>query len=81
MNGVANRTGVKSGTCVVDDLVLQRVQRHLLLLHTLCVESDQAAEVVGQLARGLSYEQLQQMQVGGDSGRIWRARTVFIHRI
>ena len=28
VNGVANRTGVKSGTCVVDDLLLQRVQRH-----------------------------------------------------
>jgi len=55
--------GVRSGTCVVDDLVTQKVVRQLLLLHTLCVEHDQAAEVVGQLARRLTHDQIQKLQV------------------
>mmetsp|Transcript_20607 Transcript_20607/g.57471 ORF Transcript_20607/g.57471 Transcript_20607/m.57471 type:complete len:597 (+) Transcript_20607:45-1835(+) len=58
-----NNLGVQSGTCVVDDLVMQKVQRQLLLLHTLCVEYDQAAEMVGRLARTLTRDQLQQLQV------------------
>lgn len=56
------RTGVKSGTGMVDELVLRRVSTWLAELHMLSIAHDTAATKLGQLARRLSYDLLQQFQ-------------------
>lgn len=55
--------GVKSGTGVVNDLIMRKLRQWLQQLHTLCVANEQASVALGKLAKRLKKEQLQQLQV------------------
>lgn len=54
--------GVKSGTGVVDELLVRKVQQCAAELHTLCISNDRAAERLAKLAQTLPRKELQQLQ-------------------
>ncbi len=53
-----------SGTAVVEELLLRRIQAWAAELHTLAITHAAAAERLGELCRGMAAKELQQMQVG-----------------
>mmetsp|Transcript_22826 Transcript_22826/g.58107 ORF Transcript_22826/g.58107 Transcript_22826/m.58107 type:complete len:441 (-) Transcript_22826:118-1440(-) len=55
--------GVKSGTGMVDEIILRRVATWVAELHMLCISHETAADALGRLARRLNRDQLQQFQV------------------
>ncbi|MEW5309561.1 MAG: hypothetical protein WDW38_001442 [Sanguina aurantia] len=55
--------GVLSGTAVVEDLVMRKIQAWATELHTLCITYGEAAALVGEFARRLGAAHMQQLQV------------------
>jgi hypothetical protein len=58
---------VRSGTAVVEDVLLRRLQLRATRLHTIAISDVGAATRLAELARGATGEQMQQLQV-----RPWR---------
>lgn len=58
-----------SGTAVVEDLLLRRIQACAAELHTLAITHATAAERLGELCRGMAPKELQQLQVGGGGSK------------
>lgn len=59
----ARPVGVRSGTAVVEDILLRKLQLWAARMHTLAVGAPEAAEELVRRVRGASKEQLQQLQV------------------
>ncbi|KAG2499272.1 hypothetical protein HYH03_002850 [Edaphochlamys debaryana] len=59
--------GVLSGTAVVEELLLRRIQTAARELHLLAITHAPAAERLAELCRGMSVAELQQLQVMFDS--------------
>lgn len=59
--------GVKSGTGIVDELILQKLNQWVKEMHMLCISKEDASEALGRAARQLDPGDLQQLQVGGSS--------------
>lgn len=55
--------GIKSGTGVVEELLMRKVQDWVQELNVLAISNEQASDTLGVLARGLNKQQLQQLQV------------------
>ncbi|GAX79775.1 hypothetical protein CEUSTIGMA_g7215.t1 [Chlamydomonas eustigma] len=55
--------GVRSGTGIIDDLLLQRVHQLVQGLHMLCITSEEAAAMISKMARTLPLHDFQQLQV------------------
>ncbi len=55
--------GVKSGTAVVEELMMRKVQGWVQELSVISVSNERAADMLSSLARELTREQLQQLQV------------------
>lgn len=55
--------GVKSGTNIVEDVLLLQLQQLALQLHTLTVNDAEAASVLVHLVAKMSQRHLQQLQV------------------
>jgi predicted ATP-dependent serine protease len=56
-------TGVRSGTGIIDDLLLQRVHQLVQELHMLCITSEEAADAISKMSRKLPLQDFQQLQV------------------
>lgn len=55
--------GVRSGTGIVDELLLQKIHRIVKELHHLCISQEGAAKVVSRMASKLDHGDFQQLQV------------------
>jgi hypothetical protein len=55
--------GVRSGTGIVDELLLQRIHRIVKELHMLCISQEGAARIVSRMASKLDHGDFQQLQV------------------
>lgn len=60
----ARAAGVRSGTAVVDDMLMRRVEQQLLEVRRLMLEYEEAGEAVSEAAGKLTPLQLQHLQVG-----------------
>lgn len=60
--------GVKSGTNIIEDVLLLQLQQLALQLHTLTVNDAAAANVLVYLVAKMSHRHLQQLQVSTPSG-------------
>ena len=54
---------MRSGTAVVEELIMRKIQHLAAELHVLCVVEEPAATRVASLAQALGKQELQQLQV------------------
>lgn len=61
-------TGVKSGTSVLEDVLLLQLQQLAVQLHTLAVSDQEAGSVLVGLVAKMDEQHFQQLQVSGATG-------------